>query len=116
MEALPVVPPHSLEEFGARSPHPERARGSLGGAGDTRGVSPRGMGLFSLPWLPSRALQLPWERRIGVKKRHLEMAKKRPGFAPFYPRAGAGPGGVVARGCPVGSAGLGGCWGHWGVP
>lgn len=107
MEALPLVPLHSPEGCGVRPP-PEVARGSLGDGGDTQSVRLSGMGLFSLPWLPSRALQLPWERRIGVKKRHHETAKKGPGFAPVR---GAGSGGGH-----VGSAGCGWVLGGQGCP
>lgn len=71
------------------------------------------MGLFSSPWLPSRALQLPWERRIGVKKQHLEMAKKgrespRWGGAGFDEGVSCGLSGVwVALGGTGVSPGLG---------
>lgn len=102
MEVLPVVPLHSLEGFGVQPLPPEEARGSLGDGGDTQGVCLSGMGLFSLPWLPSRALQLLWERRIGVKKQHLEMAKKGPGFAPVR---GAGSGGGHGEGVSWGVSG-----------
>lgn len=109
MEVLPLVLLRSLEGCGARPPHPERARGSLGDGGDTLGVCLSGMGLFSLPWLPSRALQLPWERRIGVKKQHLEMAKK---GRDLPQRGGLGPAGSWRGGILWVQQDLG----DWGVP
>lgn len=82
-----------------------------------------GMGLFSLPWLPSwwsLALRLPWERRSQGEKATSCGGQKRLGFAPEgwggglglpWGRGGLDPALGLGEGVLCGLTG-----GDWGVP
>lgn len=89
MRMMPTAPRRPQRDLGCSLQNPHVPLERLGSPWVTVGGHPvsglSGMGLFSLPWLPSwrsLVLGLPWERRSRGGKATSCRGQKRPGFAP----------------------------------